>query len=301
MEDFSTLLLGETGTGKTAAARAIGLANFIPYDPKTKRFKEGFIRSLVALNLAEYPVGLIESQLFGHKRGAFTGAIDSHQGVFGRCSVYGSVFIDEIGDVDLPTQIKLLTVLQERTFTPVGSQEKLRFHGRVIAATNKDLEDLRTTGHFRDDFYYRLCSDVITLPPLRQRIAENPGELRLILDALIKKTIGEQSERFAERIEQRIRECLPPDYPWPGNVRELEQCVRRICLTGSYFGDKKLRPEPSEFQKNIEQGNLTAVQLLSAYCQTLYQHHGSYEDVARITALDRRTVKKYVYTPAVAR
>ncbi len=294
MEDFSTLLLGETGTGKTAAARAIGLSGFIPYDAASQRFIEGLAPSFLSVNLAEYPASLIESQLFGHKKGAFTGAIAEHRGVFSRCSAHGSVFIDEIGDLDLTVQLKLLAVLQERSFTPVGSRERLDFHGRVIAATNRDLDELRASGRFRDDFYYRLCSDVITLPTLRRRFAEDAGELRLILAALLARAIGPHAEPFAEQIEARIRECLPRDYPWPGNVRELEQCVRRLVLTGTYDGDIGRSVPSSELARQFEAGQMKAMALLAAYCQALYRRHGSYVQVASITGLDRRTVRKYV-------
>src|SRR5213594_4209634 len=101
------------------------------------------MRGFIALNLSQYPETLIESELFGHKKGAFTGAIEAHDGLFTRCSSYGAIFLDEIGEVSAPVQIKLLQVLQERTFSPVGSHEKLKFRGRVIAATNKPLEHLR--------------------------------------------------------------------------------------------------------------------------------------------------------------
>lgn len=294
MEDFSTLLLGETGTGKSAAARAIGLAGFIPFDLKTQSYNESFTRSFISINLAQYPAGLIESELFGHKKGAFTGAIENHPGIFARCPPYGTVFIDEIGDVDLPTQLKLLTILQERTFSPVGSHNRLRFAGRVIAATNRDIDELRARGLFRDDFYYRLCSDVLTLPPLRQRLQEDPGELHLILEALIKRAIGEFTEPLVEMIEAGIWACLPKDYPWPGNVRELEQCVRRICLSGQYRGDSRLSRDGNAFLKRIARGDLSAAELLSGYCRQLYERSGTYEEVARLTGLDRRTVKKYV-------
>src|SRR6185503_18437398 len=177
MEDFSTLLLGETGTGKGAAASAIGRSGFIPYDEKRGRFAESFTRSFVALNLSQFPEALIESELFGHRKGAFTGAFEAHEGIFARCSPHGAIFLDEIGDVTVPVQIKLLQVLQERVFSPVGSRERLRFRGRVIAATNHLLAELRARGLFRDDFHYRLCSDTITMPPLRQRLREDPREL----------------------------------------------------------------------------------------------------------------------------
>src|SRR5467141_1140269 len=161
MEDFSTLLLGETATGKGSAAAAIGRSEFIPYVPGQRRFAANFTDSFIAINLSQFPETLIESELVGHRKGSFTGAIDHHQGVFERCSAHGALFLDEIGEVSIPVQIKLLQVLQERTFTPLGGHEKRRFSGRVIAATNRRLDALRRDGRFRDDFFYRLCSDVI--------------------------------------------------------------------------------------------------------------------------------------------
>src|SRR5205823_10438393 len=133
---------------------------------------ESFMRGFIALNLSQFPETLIESELFGHRKGAFTGAVETHEGVLARCSPHGAIFLDEIGEVTAPVQIKLLQVLQERTFCPVGSHEPVRFRGRVIAATNRSLAALRAGELLRADFFYRLCSDLIEVPPLRQRFEE---------------------------------------------------------------------------------------------------------------------------------
>lgn len=292
MEGFSTLLLGETGTGKGTVAAAIGRSNFIPFDRTKRRFRESFTRAFVAINLSQYPDTLMESELFGHKKGAFTGAVDNHAGVFARCSPHGAIFIDEVGDVSIQVQVKLLSVLQERAFTPVGSHETQRFSGRVIAATNKDVAMLRRSGLFRDDFYYRLCSDVITVPPLRQRLAENPDELDHLLPHVLRSLVGEDADGLAElgtEVRAYIERHVPSDYAWPGNVRELEQCVRRILITGRYDGDqmpKDLAAHPRLMR--------TAREVLAEHCRLLYQELGTYEEVARVAGLDRRTVKKHI-------
>jgi hypothetical protein len=301
MEDFSTLLLGETGTGKGAASAAIGRSGFIPFDGRTNRFSESFSRNFIAINLSQYPESLLESELFGHKKGAFTGAIENHEGIFSRCTPYGAIFLDEIGDVSVPVQIKLLQVIQERTFTPVGSHERQRFQGRVIAATNRPLDDLRRSGQFRDDFYYRLCSDIIVVPPLRQRIREEPRELETLISSILRRMINDEAASHARLVRDALGRDLGQDYPWPGNVRELEQAVRRIILTRHYRGDTASSPtgEPSDrLLAGIEAGSLDAQQLMAEYCGLLYRRFGTYEDVARTTGLDRRTVKKYVLLTA---
>ncbi len=296
MEDFSTLLLGETGTGKGTAASAIGRSGFIPFDEKKNKFKESFTRTFLSINLSQYPESLIESELFGHRKGAFTGAVENHEGIFSRGSRHGALFLDEIGELSVPIQIKLLEVLQERTFTPVGSHVCKRFEGRVIAATNQPLEQLRGKGLFRSDFFYRLSSDVITVPPLRLRVAEDPAELDDLIDLLVNRIVGEPSPSVAVMIREAIDRDLPAHYPWPGNVRELEQAVRRILLAGSYAGDSRSRQSDpmEEIVRGIEEGVLDARELLSRYCALLYSRLGSYEAVARRTNLDPRTVKKHV-------
>jgi hypothetical protein len=296
MEDFSTLLLGETGTGKGAAAAAIGRSGYIPFDPRKGSFVESFTRNFIAINLSQYPESLLESELFGHKKGAFTGAIENHEGIFSRCTPHGSIFLDEIGDVSIPVQIKLLQVIQERTFSSVGSHERLRFNGRVIAATNRPLDELRQKGQFRDDFYYRLCSDIIVSPPLRQRIQEEPRELEALIGSILRRLIGEAAAPYARLVREALTRDLGNSYQWPGNVRELEQAVRRIIITRHYRGDTAQAPsgELGQLMADIDSGVMDAQALLADYCTLLYRRYGTYEEVARRTKLDRRTVKKYI-------
>ncbi len=296
MEDFSTLLLGPTGSGKGAAATAIGRSGFIPFDEKKQAFAESFTETFIPINLSQYPQTLLESELFGHAKGAFTGAVDSHDGIFALCGPHGSIFLDEIGDVSIPVQIKLLQILEERIFSPVGSHKKHRFCGRVIAATNKPLDQLRQKGKFRDDFYYRLCSDCITVPPLQQRIRENPGEIDELIAHTVERIAGYKAQYLIKTVKEVIDKNLGKDYPWPGNVRELAQCVRRVAIKRDYTGDTAIASQDAKTRlfTEIDSGTLNAQNLLAAYCTILYQKHGTYEQVARRTQLDRRTVKKYI-------
>jgi transcriptional regulator with AAA-type ATPase domain len=296
MEDFSTLLLGETGTGKGQAAAAIGRSEFIPYLPAERRFAANFTETFIAINLSQFPETLLESELFGHRKGAFTGAIDHHQGVFERCSAHGALFLDEIGEVEIPVQIKLLQVLQERTFTPLGGREKKRFSGRVIAATNQPLDRLRSERRFRDDFFYRLCSDVIEVPALRQRLAESPAEMVELVRLLVARITGLEGSELADRVLQQLEECVPRRYLWPGNVRELEQAVRRILLTGRYAPDVAARGQDEDtlLVEKLRAGDLTAAQLLARYSAMLHRRLGTYAEVAKRTGLDPRTTRKYV-------
>jgi len=299
MEDFSTIVLGDTGTGKGTAAAAIGRSGFIPFDPRKGCFAESFTEAFVAVNLSQFPAGLISSELFGHVKGAFTGAIERYAGAFGRCSPHGAIFLDEIGEVEGPVQIKLLRVLQEREFSPVGSHQAQRFSGRVIAATNRDLDALRREGRFRDDFYYRLCSDVIHVPSLRQRLAEDPEELPRLVHAVIERMLGQPAPPLVEEVLAAVQRDLPPGYAWPGNVRELEQCVRRVLITQRYAGDGVAGAAGEDarerLRRGIDGGELPARELVRDYCRLLYERHGTYEEVARRTELDRRTVKRHVH------
>jgi DNA-binding NtrC family response regulator len=298
MEDFSTLLLGETGTGKGAAASALGRSGFIPYVSARRRFAESFTRAFVPINLSQFPEALIESELFGHRKGAFTGAVERHEGVFARCSPHGAIFLDEIGDASEPVQTKLLQVLQQRTFSPVGSHEVLRFEGRVIAATNRDLGARRRAGTFRDDFFYRLCSDQIEVPPLRLRLREAPPELEALARHILERLSGEAGGEALACVLGALDSGVGRGYAWPGNVRELEQAVRCVLLTGAYRGDSGAASGADGWQAALERGDLTAKELTAGYCQRLFLRHGRYEEVARRTGLDWRTVKKYVEADA---
>jgi DNA-binding NtrC family response regulator len=299
MEDFSTMLLGETGTGKGAAAAAIGRSGFIPFLSAKGRFAQSFTDIFIATNLSAYAESLIESELFGHRKGAFTGAIDHHEGVLGRCRPNGAIFLDEIGDLSIPVQIKLLRVLQDRVFSPVGGHEARRFDGRVIAATNKSVDELRATGRFRDDFFYRLCSDQVLLPTLRRRFEERPEELDELAAHILRRLCGGAAEGLLDEVIGRLKRSVGAQYAWPGNVRELEQAVRSVLLNGVYMPAQAATgqtpaPEAAALASALEAGGLSAHALLARYCRLLHDRCGNYGDVARRTGLDRRTVRKYV-------
>ena len=300
MEDFSTLLLGETGTGKGAAAMALGRSGYIPYLPEKRTFQESFTKAFLSINLSQFSENLIESELFGHRKGAFTGAVENHDGIFARCSRYGAIFLDEIGEVSEPIQIKLLQVLQQRTFSPVGGHEVLRFEGRVIAATNRDLAVQRGNGKFRNDFYYRLSSGCIELPTLRQRIEENPKELEILVTDIVKRLAGERDATLAGKITAALQKDVPDAYAWPGNVRELEQAARSVLLTGHYFGDAYLPTSPADDEtRKVLEGRLSLDELNRWYGKRLYAKLGAYGPVAECLGVDWRTVKRLLHESPV--
>ena len=178
----------------------------------------------------------------------------------------------------------------------MGAHEKKRFAGRVIAATNHSVNTLRREEKFRNDFFYRLCSDIIQVPTLRQRIREDESELPELIRSLSLKILGTDNHEFCKTALAIIDKKLSRHYSWPGNVRELEQAIRRIILTGSYEGEKIFQETDKTklFIREIQSSSLNADELLARYCGMLYDQHGTYEEVARLTGLDRRTVKKYI-------
>jgi hypothetical protein len=290
MGDITTLILGESGTGKELVARAVGHARYIPFDEKSQSFREDFAPSFHALSLSALSATLIESELFGHKRGAFTGALADRTGWLDSCSALGTVFLDEIGELDPQIQVKLLRVLQSRRFQRVGETKDRRFDGKLIAATNRDLPAEIEAGRFRRDLYYRLCADVIHTPTLREQIEDSPDELPGLISRITGRIVGaEDAEDLTREVVDFVRRHLGADYPWPGNVRELEQCVRNVLVRGHY--------RPVEFSRGddlaalLRSGALTADELLRHHCTHVYAQTGSYEEAGRRLGLDRRTVK----------
>jgi hypothetical protein len=296
MGDVATLVTGPSGTGKELVARAIGLSGYIPFDDKTEAFAEPAVGAFFPLNLAALSPTLIESELFGHRRGAFTGALADRKGWFEACPSLGAVFLDEIGEVDPAIQVKLLRVLQTRTFQRLGDTADRTFAGKLIAATNRDLRQALAAGRFREDFYYRLCADLLVTPSLAERLRDTPGELRTLCRAIARRVAGEaEADAVAAEAEAWIAEHLGPDYPWPGNVRELEQCLRNLVIRGTY---EPQGPAPvgtqAAFLEAVEAGALSADALLRQYCTWVYARTGSYGETARRLGLDPRTVRDRV-------
>ena len=294
--DVTTLVLGESGTGKELVARAIGLARYIPFDEKSGRFAADYGAEFHPVNLSALSPTLVESELFGHRRGAFTGALEDRAGWLESCSAFGTVFLDEIGELDPLIQVKLLRVLQSRTFQRVGETRERVFEGKIIAATNRDLAAEIATGRFRRDLYYRLCADLIQTSTLREQVADSPAELSGLIRIVSRRLIGaEESEALAREVERFVFAELGRDYAWPGNVRELEQCVRNVLIRGEYrppelFAD----PDRDDLAERVRSGTLGAEELLRRYCTQVYAEAGSYEEAARRLGLDRRTVKAKV-------
>lgn len=295
MGDITTLIAGPSGTGKELVARAIGLSRYVPFDPRKRVFSGDFSSSFHALNLSALPSTLIESELFGHRRGAFTGALQDRRGWLDACEAWGTVFLDEVGDLDPAIQVKLLRVLQTRVFQPLGDIRDQRFQGKIIAATNRNLDQAMRSGEFREDLYYRLCSDVIVTPSLGEQLRESPEVLRELLLFIARAVAGPEAEALAEEAEAWVRKHLSEDYPWPGNIRELEQCVRSVLIRKEYRPPRS--PSPSvreEMARAFADGTLDAEQLSRQYCTLVYWQTGNYEEAARRLGLDRRTVKKNV-------
>lgn len=209
--DSSVLILGESGVGKELFAEQIHL--------KSNRNKGPFVR----VNCAALPEGLLESELFGHVKGAFTDAVQTRRGRF-EMADGGTIFLDEIGDLPLKLQAKLLRVIQQKSFEKVGSDTTIKVDVRILAATNRDIEALVEKGEFRSDLYYRLNVLPIYIPPLRQR----PEDIPELANFFLKKFSRETKKQFDGFSDEAMEIML--SYSWPGNVRELENCIERACV-----------------------------------------------------------------------
>ncbi len=208
--DSTVLILGESGTGKEIAARAIHAAS-----PRR-------LRPFVAVNCGAIPAELLESELFGHEKGSFTGAITARKGRF-EIAEGGTLFLDEIGDMSLPMQVKLLRVLQERIYERVGSNTSASCDVRIIAATHRNLEESIVRGSFRGDLFYRLNVFPIEMPTLAARI----GDLPALIDAFIAQSAGRGRPRLRVLPETQV---ALSNYSWPGNIRELSNLIERLAI-----------------------------------------------------------------------
>jgi DNA-binding NtrC family response regulator len=297
MGDIPTLIIGESGTGKEIVARAIGLSRYIAFDEESRRFSVDYTSTFYPVNLSALSPSLVESELFGHVKGAYTGAIRDHQGLFEVCGPLGTIFLDEIGDLDPAIQVKLLRVLQTREFQRVGENERRHFKGKIIAATHQDLGRRIESGEIRSDFYYRIAGDVVHTPSLREQLSEEPSDLERLTRPLAERIVGEAgTARLADEVLAWVRSHLGAGYAWPGNVRELEQCVRSILIRGSYQPPHMQRPQGGEstLLDLLQRLDLSADQLLRHYCTAHYMRSPNYREVARRLGIDRRTVKEKV-------
>ena len=239
----STVLIeGETGTGKELIARAI-------HEHSTRRE-----RPFVRLNCAAIPLGLLESELFGHERGAFTGAVARKVGRFEGADG-GTLFLDEIGDIPLELQPKLLRVLQDGEFERLGSTQTLRVNARLVAATNRGLAALVSKKLFRSDLYYRLNVFPIFVPPLRERLEDIP-----LLVAHFVSTFAKEMGKTIDEIPQAVMQALL-SHSWPGNIRELQNFIERSVILTS--GDV-LRPRLSDLKRAAEAESLGAITMKEA-------------------------------------
>jgi DNA-binding NtrC family response regulator len=313
MAPITTLITGPSGTGKELVARAIGLSRHLPFDVGTRRFAAS---RYTPLNLSSFVPTLIESELFGHVRGAFVGALD-RKGWLEQCGgPDDTVFLDEIGELDESIQVKLLRVLQERRFVRVGetTDRPRAFRGKIIAATNRDLAAAMRGGRFREDFYHRLCDDHIATPSLAEQLADRPRDLPEMVRFLASQVLGEPTlgldgttdaemcDREADDLTGEVVAWIEgnlKDHDWPGNFRELGQCVRNVMIRGGYHPapGHRVRADGSgaveEFLRQVREVEVPADELLGRYYALAYDRAGgSHAAAGRRLKLDWRTVER---------
>jgi Nif-specific regulatory protein len=279
--DSSVLLLGESGVGKELFAEQIHL--------RSGRKTSPFIR----VNCAALPEGLLESELFGHVKGAFTNAIANRQGRF-EMADGGTIFLDEIGDLPLSLQAKILRVIQERKFEKVGSNHTVTVNVRIIAATNKDLEEQVEKGHFRSDLYYRLNVLPVYIPPLRQR----PEDILELAQFFLKFFMRETKKQFDGFSQEALEAML--SYSWPGNVRELQNCIERACVIGKNRlisrGDLFLKQESDSSDEVTERNLKNAVNLFKGNFirRVLEENNWNQTEASRALAIQRTYLSRLI-------
>ena len=291
---ITTLIQGPSGSGKELVSQALGMSRYIPFDPKKQSFAIDPAEHYHAINLSAFSKSLMESELFGHSKGAFTDAREARVGWLEASGDLGAVLLDEIGELDLVTQVKLLRLLQSRQYQRVGETKIREFRGKIIAATNRDLRVEINRGTFREDLYYRLCSDVIETPSLSRQLGHSPNALDDLVMHVCQRLSPDDYSSFVEEVLNWIRNHLPQNYSWPGNIRELEQCARNILIHGSYSPNHSQAGNESSSSKlttQIDKLELTADELLAKYCQIAYSKTRSFEKAAKLLQMDRRTVR----------
>ena len=277
--DVTILVRGETGTGKELVAAAI--------HKRSKRQDGPFIK----LNCAAITDTLLESELFGHEKGAFTDAKETRKGRF-ELAVGGTLFLDEIGDISASAQVKLLRVLQEREFERVGGSKTIKVNVRLVAATNRNLEQMVKDGEFREDLYYRLNVIPIDLPPLRKR----GNDIKLLVEFFLERSM--KNHKKIVKITDEAMEKLMA-YPWPGNVREIENCIERAVVMCSPEDDKldvhhfvldDHLPSNTQYQRNASAMTIRDVEK-SLILTTLNEHDQNRTKTAELLGISVRTLR----------
>jgi DNA-binding NtrC family response regulator len=277
----SVLLLGESGTGKELIAKALHQLS-----PRSNA-------PMVTVHCAALAPTLLESELFGHEKGAFTGAHERHIGRFEQAQG-GTLFLDEIGEIDAAVQIKLLRFLGERTFERVGSNKTLTADVRVIAATNKDLQEQVKSGKFRDDLFFRLAVVQIHLPPLRER----PGDIPLLAKRFLEELAAENDKNVNEFTPESLEAIM--NYSWPGNVRELRTAIEHavVLSRGEKIGLRDLPPvvrgeTGGSAARLVSQGDLTVAEVeKQLIIRALKDTGGSRTEAAKKLGMSRRTLHR---------